>query len=128
MKIKNSEVVKFLNGVDGISQKKLPIKLGYAITKNTKAFNEIATAYESERMKILNKFAQKEDNGDFTVVDQSYVITDQDTYGKEMAELLAIENEVELQVVNFSELEKCDSAQFDALSVQDISLLEFMTE
>lgn len=128
MKIKNSQMVSFLNGKADIQNKKLPTKLGYAITKNIKLMNSIAEAYEEERKKILDRYAMKDADGEYVVKEGAYVISDLEAYGAEMQELLEIDNEMDIHMVPFSELEKCDSEQFDALSVQDICLLEFMTE
>lgn len=128
MKIKNSQMVSFMNGVSNVREKCLPAKLGFAITKNLNQMKVIAAAYEEERIKILDKYSEKDSNGEYVVRNEAYVIPDQGTYEAEMQELLDIENEIDIHTVPFSELEKCDSEQFDALSVQDICLLEFMTE
>lgn len=128
MKIKNSQMVSFLNGKADIQNKKLPTKLGYAITKNIKLMNSVAEAYEEERKKILDRYAMKDADGEYVVKEGAYVISDLEAYGAEMQELLEIDNEMDIHMVLFSELEKCDSEQFDALSVQDLCLLEFMTE
>lgn len=128
MKIKNSQMVSFMNGTADIQMKRLPIKLGYAITKNLKLMESIATAYEEERKKILDKYAEKDSNGEYVVKNESYVIPKQKEYEAEMQELLEIDNEMDIHMVPFVELEKCDLEQFEALSIQDISLLEFMTE
>ena len=128
MKIKNSQMVLFMNGTADIQKKKLPIKLGYAITKNLKQMESIAAAYEEERQKILDKYAEKDGNGEYMVKNEAYVIPEQKAYEAEMQELLGIDNEMDIHTVPFAELEKCDCGQFDALSVQDISLLEIMIE
>ena len=128
MKIKNSQIVNFINGIMNLKEKKLPIKLGYAITRNIKIMEPVATSYEEERQKILGKYAEKDDSGKFRVEDGSYNISDIVAYEREMNELLAIENEMQLHTVTFDEIEKCDLEQFDALSVQDITLLDLMME
>ena len=46
MKIKNSQIVNFINGIMNLKEKKLPIKLGYAISRNIKIMEPIATSYE----------------------------------------------------------------------------------
>lgn len=128
MKIKNSQMVSFMNGTQDIQKKRLPIKLGYAISKNIKLMEPAAAAYEDERKKVLDKHAEKDENGEFVIKNESYVILNQKAYEAEMQELLEIENELELHKVPYSELEKCDLEKFDALSVQDIALLEIMME
>ena len=111
-----------------LKEKKLPIKLGYAITRNIKIMDPVATSYEEERQKILGKYAEKDDSGKFKVEDGSYIISDISGYEREMEELLGIENEMQLHTVTIEEIEKCDMEQFDALSVQDITLLDMMLE
>lgn len=128
MKIRNSQIVNFINGVMNLKEKKLPIKLGYAITRNIKIMDPVATSYEEERYKILGKYAEKDDSGKFKVEDGSYIISDISGYEREMEELLGIENEMQLHTVTIEEIEKCDMEQFDALSVQDITLLDMMME
>lgn len=128
MKIKNSQIVSFINGVVELREKQLPVKLGYAIAKNLGAMKSISEAYEEERIKVLSKYAEKGEDGKFLVEDNSYVIPDMENYGREIGELLEIENEVAIHTVAFEELEKCDSDKFDALSFQNIQVLEIMTE
>lgn len=128
MKITNGEVVKFVNGVGELREKKLPIKIGFAITRNLKALESVALAYEEERVKILDKYAEKGEDGEYVTEGDSYKIDEMDAYAKELQELLDIENDVQFQRVKMEDLEKCDSEQFDSLSVQDISLLEIMTD
>ena len=128
MKIRNSQIVNFINGVMNLKEKKLPIKLGYAITRNIKIMDPVATSYEEERQKILGKYAEKDDSGKFKVEDGSYIISDISGYERGMEELLGIENEMQLHTVTIEEIEKCDMEQFDALSVQDITLLDMMME
>nr|CAJ1762967.1 hypothetical protein AUSP0088_00059 [uncultured phage] len=128
MKIKNSQIVNFINGVMNLKEKKLPIKLGYAITRNIKIMDPAATSYEEERYKILGKYAEKDDSGKFKVEDGSYIISDISRYEREMDELLGIENEMQLHTVTIEEIEKCDLEQFDSLSIQDITLLDMMME
>ncbi|WP_434310164.1 hypothetical protein [Hominifimenecus sp. rT4P-3] len=109
MLIKNSQLVNFLNGVGGMQEKKLPIKVAHAIALNLKNMEAAAIAYEEERKKLASSY--QPGDGD-----------------EELQELLSIETEIPVQTIKFSDLEKCDSDKFDALSVQDMVLLDFMTE
>ncbi|CUP25321.1 Uncharacterised protein [[Eubacterium] contortum] len=127
MKIKNSQVVTFLNGVADIQSKMLPTKVGYAIARNIALLESVAKAYEEERTKIIDKYAKKGEDGRYIVVGNTYDIQDMAGFGADMDELLGIENEVAIHTVSLSELEKCDLEQFDALTVKDLKLLDFMT-
>ena len=126
MKIKNSQVVAFLNGVADIQSKMLPTKVGYAIARNIALLESVAKAYEEERTKIIDKYAKKGEDGRYIVVENTYDIQDMAGFGIDMDELLGIENEVAIHTVPLSELEKCDLEQFDALTVKDLKLLDFM--
>ncbi|WP_281550166.1 hypothetical protein [Murimonas intestini] len=128
MKIKNSEIVEFLNGVSGIKEKRLPVKVGYAINKNIRGFEDAAVAYEEERRKILDKYLVLGADGKPVDADGQISYSDENAYVQDINELLSIENEIDIQQIDFSELEKCDSEQFDSLSIKDISMLEFMTK
>ena len=127
MKIKNSQVVAFLNGVADIQSKSLPTKVGYAIARNIALLESVAKAYEEERTKIIDKYAKKGEDGRYIVVGNTYDIQDMSGFGADMDELLGIENEVSIHTVTISELEKCDLEQFDALTIKDLKLLDFMT-
>lgn len=131
MKLTNTQVITFLNGLSELQNKKLPIKVGFAITKNMKAMETVATAYESERNKIVAQYAKKDENGYPVVEDNRYIFPDdkaQKAYTDEVNELLEIESDVAIQTITLGDLERCDSDKFDSLSVHEMTVLELMTE
>ena len=127
MKITNREIVKIFNGIRTIEEKKLPVKLGFAINKNVKAMG-IAEAYDAERTKILDKYGQKDEDGQLEISGDEYVLTDKKAYAAEMNELLGIESELQVHTVTLDEIEKCDTEKFDALTPGELEILEFMIE
>lgn len=60
MKMKNSEIVAFLNTCAGLREKHLPVRLAYAIKKNMVAVQEAATAYMEEREELIARYAKKD--------------------------------------------------------------------
>lgn len=128
MKLRNSQIISFLNTYTAIKTKKLPVKLGYAIKKNVSAVTAASEAYSAERNELLKHYAQKGENGQFLVNDGCYVIPDQEGYAKDIEELLNIETEAEIQTVSLDVLEKCDDPRFDPLTIEELTALEFMTE
>lgn len=128
MKITNREIVKIFNGIRTIEEKKLPVKLGFAINKNVKAMRGIAEAYDAERTKILDKYGQKDEDGQLEISGDEYVLTDKKAYAAEMNELLGIESELQVHTVTLDEIEKCDTEKFDALTPGELEILEFMIE
>lgn len=106
MKIKNLEMVAFLNHADEIQKKRLPIKLHYALKLNRESLWNKAQVYmqEHERLKKEGK-------------------------DKELTELILSETEVEVQKVKFSDLKKMDdSANYDALTGDDFAAIDFMID
>lgn len=128
MKITNREIVKIFNGIRTIEEKKLPVKLGFAINKNVKAMRGIAEAYDAERTKILNKYGQKDEDGQLEISGDEYVLTDKKAYAAEMNELLGIESELQVHTVTIDDISRCDEDKFDALTPGELEILEFMIE
>lgn len=128
MKISNRQLIKIFNGIASVKRKQLPVKIGFAINKNISAMEGAAEAYTAEQRKILDKYCEKDEFGQFRTDGDEYVLTDRKTYGEEMNELLGIENEIQIHTVNLDEIEKCDSEKFDALTPDELSLMEFMIE
>lgn len=128
MKISNRQLIKIFNGIPVVRKKQLPVKIGFAINKNIGAMEGAAEAYTAEQRKILDKYCEKDEFGQFKTDGDEYVLTDRKAYGEEMRELLGIENEIQIHTVSMDEIEKCDSEKFDALTPDELSLMEFMIE
>lgn len=126
MKLKNSDIVRIFQGMPGIRKKQLPIKIGFAVNKNIAAMQSTAESYDAERAKILNKYGEKDESGKIKTDGNEYILSDKQAYADEMKELLDIENEIRIHTVSLDEIEKCDSEKFDALTPDELSLLEFM--
>ena len=56
MKYKNIEIVNIVKFLDGISEKKLPQKISYAIMRNTSNFQKEYNYYEHALKKILESY------------------------------------------------------------------------
>lgn len=128
MKLKNKQIVVFLNTYEEMKGKKLPVKFGYVVKKNASALKDAAVAYTAERKEILDRYAKKDKNGKNIVEDNCYVISDQEEYAKEIEELLEIETEAEIQKVSEEIIEKCDDPRYDPLTLEELAALEFMAE
>ena len=128
MKLSNGEILKFVNGCVSLRKKKLPVKLGYAIKKNLAAVSDAGSAYDAERHEALERYAAKDENGNFIVENGRYSIEDKENFSKDIDELLTIETEVDIQTVSVEEIEKCEDPRYDALTVEDLETLEIMTE
>lgn len=129
MKITNRQLLTIFNGISEVKKKKLPVKLGYAINKNLGIMQDSATAYNNERQGIVDKYCEKDENGEAKTSGTQYVFADTNdlnAYLEEMRDLLDIENELNIHTITIADIEKCDSDKFDALTPEELELLAFM--
>ena len=126
MKLTNQEILNFLNY--GIVNKKLPVRVGYAVSVNTEEFSSKVKAYEKQREILLEKYAEKDEKGKPAVEGAQYKIKDAENWNKDVKELLETETEVNVTTCTLDDLAKCDSSDFDSLTVLELSVLKFMIE
>lgn len=123
MKLKNRDIVNFINGCAVLRAKKLPVKIGYAINRNIIILSEAAEAYNVAREKIIEEHTEKDSEGKPVVKDNSYVFKDTQRFNKDLEELLGIDTEVNLHTISEKDIEKCDDFRYDALTLADLDTL-----
>ena len=128
MKITNRQIVEIHNNIRPVRNKNLPIRIGFAINRNMKAMEPIAESYSAEQRKLLDKYCEKDEFGQFRTEGDEFVLSDRKAYAREIEELFAIESEVQVHTVSMEEIEKCDNEKYDALTPNELALLEFMIE
>lgn len=126
MNIKNKEIITIYKGISTIKSKHLPVRVGFAINKNLSALNGVAQIYEEERRKILDKYCEKDENGQLLTKNNEFVISDKEMYASEINDLLNIENDVDIHTISISDLEKCDEDRYDVLTPNELESLTFM--
>lgn len=127
MKMKNSEIVEFLNVCSELRKKRLPVRLAYAIKKNMSSVQEAATAYMAEREELITRYAKKDKNGEYLTENNHYIMEDKDGFEKDMRELLEIEIEMEIHTVPITTAEKCDEdSKYDALTLEELNIIGYM--
>lgn len=124
MKLTNQQILNFINS--DISAKKLPVKLAYAISVNFSNVAPAIRAYNEQRNKLIDKYAKKDDDGKPLAENGLYLFEDRTGWDKSVTELLGIEAEVNITQVPEKVLEKCDSPEFDTLTVTELSAIQFM--
>lgn len=121
MKLKNRDIVNFINGCAALKEKKLPIKIGYAIHRNILSLAEAAEAYNTAREKIIEEYTEKDREGNLAIKDQQM-------FNKDLEELLDIDTEVNLHTIPEKDIEKYDDSRYDAMTPADIDTLCIMAE
>lgn len=130
MKITNKQVRDFVLGVgnNGLAKKRLPVKIGYAISRNLNNMDGILNSYEDARLKLIDQYAEKNEDGTMKIKDNVAVIAPENSkaFSEAIDELLAIENEIDIHTINFDEVEKCDTDKYDSLTTADLMTLDIM--
>ena len=85
----------------------LPAKVMYAVVKNKNKLKKIVEDFEEVRKSLIEKYAEKDENGEPVVEDNRYKIADQTAFAKEYSELLKEENEVDFHTIGIEALEDC---------------------
>lgn len=124
MKLSNKKMIEFAK-VD-FASKKLPVKLAYALSLNIEAIRGALKAYDEQRMKLVEEHAKKDADGKPVIEDNNYVVEDIAKWMAAIDELLMSEAEVTITTITIDDLEKCDSPDFDGLSVEELALMNFM--
>lgn len=128
--MKVTELVAIYQGLQKIKDKALPVKVSYAINRNLKRMMPEVEAFDDSRMNVVRKYARKKEDGSYDADEKGNVqIDDVPACNKEISVLCDSEvTGVEFVKVPLAELEKCDTADFDALTVSEMEILDFMID
>lgn len=149
MIIKLGYVDSYINGLQQLAAKKLPVKLSYMIAANLKILTEKREYIEKQRIKILTENCLKDEKGKpllkkiETSEDNKDEIDDNDdknakykyTYASDDLELEAIERcrelfeieeEIDIKTIPFDDIEKCETEKYDLLNGYEIEAMLFM--
>lgn len=109
MKVKNKDIVAFLNGIGALKDKRFPVKVTYAINKNIRAVSGAAEAYNKTFDELRGQYMLIDAEGKFV-----------------LDELREIEVDINLNMLTYSDIEKCDSDKYSTLTVRDMEALDIM--
>lgn len=126
MKVTNSELLAFADLPVG--DRRLPARLSFAISVNMKEAFEKIEVYDGERIKLAEKYAKKDDEGNALIENNQYVIEDRNQWNEELRLLQETEVACNMTTVTMDDIVKCDESGFDKLTVNEISMIKFMIE
>lgn len=130
MKINNFDLIQILNILDSYSDKKLPQKITFAITKNLILLQDEAKSYQESLKKLLEKYDSyiiKDENGNNKMDKQGVPEiqeSQQQNFNNELMELLQMTLEINLYQIEEDSFNYEDEERYDSLSAQDIIKLE----
>ena len=132
MKITNKETIEIINALssDSIQNKILPRKLSFAIGKNLERLrSQIYKPYLEELKKLENQYQKIDEDGKPVRENGRTVYTDREAYGKELQELLDIENDFDMHTISEDVLDQCENEEkYSELNVKETIVLMRMLE
>lgn len=106
VKLSNERLVRDAQILGQVSQKQLPIKASYAISKNIAHIESELKIYNKEKQKIVEKYCEKEEDGQLKINKGQFVIKPdcREAWDKDIEELNSIENEIDIHTFKFEDL------------------------
>ena len=105
--LSNEKIVNTINVLGDLNNAKLPVKVAYAITKNINKINSELKAYNEEKAKLIDKYAEKDKEGKLKTDEYGNVTLKEEyiqEWNRDMAELLSIENEIDIHMIHLDDL------------------------
>ena len=106
LNLSNERIVNTINVLGELNNAKLPVKVAYAITKNINKINTELKAYNEEKVKLIDKYAEKDEKGKLKTNEIGNVILKEEhieDWNRDIAELLSIENEIDIHMIIIKE-------------------------
>lgn len=125
--MKNIDLNTLHGKIQGLKEKKLPIRMALILNRNAKIINSAFEDVEEQRMNALRKYAEKDENGEI-IVDESgnAKIKNTEDLIAELDELYSTELDLQFEKISEADLEKCEDEKYDSLTVEEIDILSFM--
>lgn len=124
MKLKLGELNIVLESLNKLIDKEIPIKTSYKLSKLTKKLIDEHSIYEENRMKLINKYAEKDADNNIIInkKDNSTTMIGENkiNFNKEFTELINIEMELEFEKIKLDDLGEI------SISPRDLLYLNFL--
>lgn len=127
LNLSNERIVNTINVLGELNNAKLPVKVAYAITKNINKINTELKAYNEEKVKLIDKYAEKDEKGKLKTNEIGNVILKEEhieDWNRDIAELLSIENEMDIHMIQLDDLLNSNYN----ISPAELTAIDFMIE
>ena len=130
MKMTLNEVLENHRSLLEVSEKKLPVRFSYAVSKNLKKLGSEVKLIQEEQSKLAREYCEKDEEGKAKQNDKGNLIFGDNTekFIVEYNEYLETETEVEVHKILFAEIERTEEDRYDILSPAELAGIGFMIE
>lgn len=125
MKLSNRKILNDSTKLSEIAQKQLPVKASYAIAKNIAKLEAELKTYNTEREKLIEKYSVKDEKGKTIIGENDQISINPEhlaEWSKDLQELIAIENEVDIHKFSVEALSGYN------MSASELMLIDYMIE
>ncbi|AIY83091.1 hypothetical protein U729_2617 [Clostridium baratii str. Sullivan] len=123
-KLTNKEIIEKVGMLGELSNRKLPVKVSYAIGKNISKIESELKHYNKARKNILEKYCEKDEEGNLKIEDGNYVIkeNEKENWNKDIKDLDEIVVEIDTHTFNIDLLNGYE------MSPSEMMCIDFMLE
>lgn len=123
--LSNEKIVNMTGVLGAVNNTQLPIKIAYAISKNINKIENELKAYNIEKAKLIDKYAEKDEEDKLKTDEQGNVNIKEEyreDWNRDITELLSIENEIDIHMIQLEDLLNSDYS----ISPAELSVIDFM--
>ncbi len=120
-KMRLGEAMPRLQGLQGLADKHLPVRVAYRLGKIIKALSEEAKSCDEQRVKLAERYCKKDETGAPVTKDEQFQFSpgDRAAFDKELVELLATETTIEAMAIMLDEFKDADVSARELLLLGD---------
>lgn len=124
IKLTNKEILERVSILAELRNRKLPVKVSYAIGKNISKIERELKHYNDARQKIIEEYCLKEKDGSLKILDGNYDIDPKrlNKFNDDIDELKDIEVEIDVHKFNIELLNNYE------MSPEELICIDFMIE
>lgn len=127
MKLTNRKIINDVGLLLKLSNIQLPVRTSYVISRNIKKIEKELEIYNEERQKLLDKYAEKNEDGSLKVDENDQLKIPNENlkaWNKDINELLDIEIDIDIHKFNIKDLlnSNCE------ITANELILIDYMIE
>lgn len=130
MKMTNLVMINVMNTLQAYSNKKLPQKISFAITRNLMKISKEYESYNTQLEKIFGMYSDhtlKDEEGNVIKTPNGVPAVDdtvKEEYNEQIRDLLNIDIDIDLHQIDPETFDYDDKGIYDAMSAHDIIILQ----
>ena len=127
MKVTIKEILEGQDTLQKLSHQPLPGRAAFQIGRLLKKLEEVLASYNEVRVKLIEKYANKNEDGTFEVNDNNeyqFTAENMQAYVSEINNVIADEVEVEAKPINFKDIEKLEFTAAETTFLEPFLMFE----